>query len=127
MARNYTELEAWGIFIGGFVIAIVLTSIFWAYITLPESNEEKQEYNASKEAENDNQNARLSKPDDFINFCRKVNGRSEWDSSGMKKCIIIDSSEKNLEKNMVIMNLLCKKFNLTMTYGSYGVKCEGKV
>ena len=54
MAKTYTELEAWGIFVGALVIGIVATSIFWAYITVPEnvkniekeinlSDEEKEE------------------------------------------------------------------------------------
>ena len=40
MAKSYTELEAWGIFVGALVIGIVLTSVFWAIITVPE--QEKQ-------------------------------------------------------------------------------------
>ena len=36
MAKTYTELEAWGIFVGALVIGVVLTSAFWAFITIPE-------------------------------------------------------------------------------------------
>ena len=36
MVKTYTELEAWTIFVGALVIGVVLTSVFWAFITIPE-------------------------------------------------------------------------------------------
>ena len=117
MAKTYTELEAWGIFIGALVIGIVLTSVFWAFITLPE-NIKKIE----KEIKNASESIKIEEPDDFIAFCGKVDGVPSWDSNGFRRCAVDKSSEKNL----VVMNLLCKKFNLTLSYGSFGVKCERK-
>ncbi|MEK6984715.1 MAG: hypothetical protein AABX33_09145 [Nanoarchaeota archaeon] len=117
MAKTYTELEAWAIFTGALVIGVVLTSFFWAFITIPED---------VKKIENEIKNATefvgMDKPEDFITFCDKVDGNSNWDNSGFRQCIIKDNSEKNL----IVMNLLCKKFNLSLSYGSFGVKCEGK-
>ena len=36
MAKTYSELEAWAIFVGALIIGIVATSVFWAFITVPE-------------------------------------------------------------------------------------------
>ena len=117
MAKSYTELEAWAIFIGALIIGIVATSIFWAFITIPE--EVKQ---IEKEIKNATETFAVVKPDDFITFCKKVDGIPIWDSQGFRQCAMKDSSEKNL----IVMNLLCRKFNLSLSYGSFGVKCEGK-
>jgi hypothetical protein len=131
MAKTYTELEAWAIFIGALIIGIVLTSVFWAYITIPE--EEKliefelenvvksihEESNATDAAEI----ANIDAPEEFILFCDKLDGVAEWGNAGYRQCIV----KKPTEKNLVVMNLLCKKFNLTLSYGSFGVKCEGTV
>ena len=124
MAKTYTELEAWGIFVGALIIGVVLTSVFWAYITIPEDIKkiEKEIKNVSKTA-NLSESINIEKPNDFITFCDKVNGDSDWDNAGFRQCVVKDSSEKNL----VVMGLLCKKFNLSLSYGSFGVKCEGKV
>ena len=115
MAKNYTELEAWAIFVGALVIGIVGTSVFWAYITIPENVK-----NIEKEIKNATEPVSLEKPDGFISFCKQVDGTPNWDSKGFRQCIVSDTSEKNI----VLMNFLCKKFNLTLSYGSYGVKCE---
>ena len=118
MAKTYSELEAWAIFIGALIIGIVLTSLFWAFITIPEDvNDIKQEI------KNATDSVSMQKPEDFITFCKKVDGISNWDNNGFKQCITKDPSEKNL----IIMDLLCKKFNLSLSYGSFGVKCEGKI
>ena len=119
MAKTYSELEAWTIFIGALVIGVVLTSMFWAFITIPEDvkNIEKEIKNATK-----TETINIEKPEDFINFCKKVDGIANWDDTGFRQCIVKDS-----EKNLIVMNLLCKKFNLTLSYGSFGVRCEGKV
>ena len=118
MAKTYNELEAWAIFIGALVIGVVLTSVFWAYITIPE-NVKKIE----KEIKNATESINMEKPDDFITFCRQVDGVPNWDSKGFRQCIVQDSSEKNL----IVMDLLCRKFNLSLSYGSFGVKCERKI
>ena len=117
MAKTYTELEAWGIFFGALVIGVVLTSLFWAFITVPEDVK-----NIEKEIKNASESINIKKPSDFIAFCEKIDGVSNWDNSGLRQCVVQDYSEKNL----VVMNLLCKKFNLSLSYGSFGVKCEGK-
>ena len=117
MAKTYTELEAWAIFVGAFIIGVVLTSVFWAFITIPE-NVKKIE----KEIESANETFNIEKPSDFITFCDKIDGVPNWDNKGFKQCVVKDTSEKNL----IVMNLLCKKFNLSLNYGSFGVKCEGK-
>ena len=117
MAKTYTELEAWAIFIGALVIGVVVTSVFWALITVPEDVKKIE-----KEIKNASEPVNVQKPNEFITFCNKVDGASNWDNSGFKQCTIDDSSEKNI----VVMNLLCKKFNLTFSYGSFGVKCEGR-
>jgi len=117
MAKTYTELEAWAIFIGALVIGVVLTSVFWAYITIPE--------NVSKiksEIKNATASIGIEKPSDFISFCRQVDGVPSWDNKGFRQCTVPDSSEKNL----VLMDFLCRKFNLSLSYGSFGVKCERK-
>ncbi|HLC60842.1 MAG TPA: hypothetical protein VJJ52_05425 [Candidatus Nanoarchaeia archaeon] len=118
MAKNYSELEAWGIFAGALVIGVVLTSLFWAYITI--SPEDKILQNKT---ENLTKSFNAEIPTNFVNFCSEVDGNSSWDSTGFKQCVVAEPSEKNL----VVMQLLCKKFNLTLSYGSFGVKCEGKV
>ena len=118
MAKTYSELEAWAIFIGSLIIGVVLTSLFWAFITVPE-NVKKIE----KEIKNATEPINMEKPNEFIAFCKNVDGIPIWDNKGFRQCIVKDSSEKNL----IVMNLLCKKFNLTLSYGSFGVKCEGKI
>ena len=118
MTKTYTELEAWGIFVGALIIGVVLTSLFWAFITVPESVKKIEQ-----EIKNATEPVSLEKPDDFVTFCKKVDGSPNWDSRGFRQCIVQDSSEKNL----IVMNLLCKKFNLSLIYGSFGVKCEGKI
>ena len=119
MAKSYTELEAWGIFFGALVIGVVLTSVFWAYITIPPEDIklENEIKNASPES------IKVESPEDFVTFCKKVDGISQWDNKGYRQCVVEDTSEKNL----IVMNLLCKKFNLSLSYGSFGVKCEGKI
>ena len=117
MAKTYSELEAWGIFAGALVIGIVVTSVFWAYITIPAEKKTLQD-----ELKNDTENFNAEIPTNFINFCKQVDGISNWDNTGFRQCTVGDPSEKNL----ITMRLLCKKFNLTLSYGSYGVKCEGK-
>ena len=120
MAKTYSELEAWGIFAGALMIGIVVTSMFWAYITKPEDVKKLEEVLGNATL----QNASLSEmPSKFLLFCDELNGVSIWDSSGFRQCILEDYSGQNLIK----MNLLCKQFNLTLSYGSYGVKCEGTV
>ena len=123
MAKTYTELEAWGIFVGALVIGVVLTSAFWAFITIPEyvKNIEQEIENAS--ATNISEPISIEKPNDFITFCKKVGGISNWDNTGFKQCTVEDTSEKDL----IVMNILCKKYNLSLNYGSFGVKCERKI
>ena len=118
MAKTYSELEAWAIFVGALTIGVVATSVFWAYITIPEDVKKIE-----KEIANATATFNIEKPSDFITFCDKVEGAPNWDDKGFRQCIVKDSSEKNL----IVMNLLCKKFNLSLSYGSFGVKCEGKV
>jgi len=118
MAKTYSELEAWAIFFGTLVIGIVLTSLFWAFITIPEDIK-----NIEKDIKNVSESIRIEAPNDFITFCTKVDGVPNWDNTGYRQCIVKGTSEKNL----IVMNLLCKKFNLTLSYGSFGVKCEGKI
>lgn len=120
MAKTYTELEAWGIFFGALVIGVVVTSVFWAYLTVPQEEKEIQSEIKNATEANRTDILAMQKPDDFVSFCRKVDGASAWDNSGYRQCVIRNPSEKN----MIVMNLLCKKFNLTLTYGSFGVKCE---
>ena len=117
MAKTYTELEAWAIFIGALVIGVVLTSVFWAYITIPEDAKK-----IGNQTKNSTESINMEKPDDFIKFCRQVDGVPNWDNKGFRQCIVQDSSEKNL----IVMNFLCRKFNLSLSYGSFGVKCERK-
>ena len=118
MAKTYTELEAWGIFVGALVIGVVLTSLFWAFITVPEDVKKIE-----REIKNASATVDIQKPTDFVTFCDKVDGTSSWDNIGFRQCIVKETSEKNL----IVMSLLCKKFNLSLSYGSYGVKCEGKI
>ena len=118
MAKNYTELEAWGIFFGALVIGVVLTSLFWAFITAPQSVK-----GVEKEIKNVSDSVIIKNPSEFVTFCEKIYGISNWDSNGFRQCVLNDYSEKNL----TVMNLLCKKFNLSLSYGSFGVKCEGKI
>jgi len=117
MAKTYTELEAWAIFTGALIIGVVITSVFWAYITIPENVKK-----IGKEIKNATESINMEKPDEFITFCRQVDGTPNWDSKGFRQCTVQDSSEKNL----IVMDLLCRKFNLSLSYGSFGVKCERK-
>ena len=123
MAKTYTELEAWGIFVGALIIGVVLTSVFWAFITVPKEIKKIDKEIKNATANNATEVVSMQKPDDFISFCKKVDGLSAWNNAGFRQCTVKDPSEKNL----ITMNLLCKKFNLTLSYGSFGVKCEGKV
>ena len=118
MAKTYTELEAWAIFIGALVIGVVLTSVFWAYITIPEDAKK-----IGNQTKNLTESINMEKPNDFIAFCKQVDGVPNWDNKGFRQCIVQDSSEKNL----IVMDFLCKKFNLSLSYGSFGVKCERKI
>ena len=118
MAKTYSELEAWAIFIGTLIIGVVVTSLFWAFITIPEDVKKIE-----KEIKNVSEYIKIEAPNDFITFCKKVDGSPNWDNNGFRQCVVDDTSEKNL----IVMNLLCKKFNLTLSYGSFGVKCEGKI
>ena len=118
MAKTYTELEAWAIFVGALVIGIVLTSVFWAFITVPEDVKKIEQ-----EIKNATEAVQIEAPNEFVTFCKKVDGISSWDNAGFRQCVVKDSSEKNL----IVMNLLCKKFNLSLSYGSFGVRCEGKI
>ena len=120
MAKNYTELEAWGIFIGALVIGIVLTSVFWAFITVPDT-EKKIAEEIKQAGANSSGAMNIEEPKEFVTFCRQIDGSYRWDNTGLRECTVTDTSEKNL----IVMNLLCKKFNLSMSYGSYGIKCEG--
>jgi len=117
MAKTYSELEAWAIFFGALIIGVVATSVFWAFITTPETVKkiESEIHNASLDM-------KMEKPADFITFCQKVDGISNWNNNGFRSCVVEEPSEKNL----IVMNLLCKKFNLSLSYGSFGVKCEGR-
>ncbi len=121
MAKSYSELEAWGIFVGALVIGVVLTSVFWAIITVPE--QEKKITKQIEEAKSTNHSFLISEPSEFVTFCKKVDGSYRWDNTGMRECTVSDVSEKNV----MVMDLLCKTFNLSLSYGSYGVKCEGTV
>ena len=124
MAKTYTELEAWGIFVGALVMGIVLTSVFWAFITVPKNTRDiTKEIENKSSAKNISKMLNIEMPNDFITFCREIDGTSNWDNTGFRQCTVGDSSEKNL----IVMNILCKKFNLSISYGSFGVKCEGKV
>ena len=122
MAKTYSELEAWGIFFGALIIGIVLTSVFWAFITVPEEAK-KIEQAIINESKANNSNFQLVRPTDFERFCATVDGTATWDNSGFRQCLKEDYTQKDL----IAMNLLCKTFNLTMSYGSYGVKCEGQI
>ena len=117
MAKTYSELEAWAIFIGSLIIGVVLTSLFWAFITVPEDVKKIE-----NEIKNATESISMEKPNEFITFCKNVDGTPTWDNKGLRQCIVGDSSEKNL----IVMNLLCKKYNLTLSYGSFGVKCGKK-
>lgn len=122
MAKTYTELEAWAIFAGALIIGIVLTSVFWAFITTPE-DVKSIETEVKNATEANLTEFKIDAPNEFISFCKNVDGDSGWDNTGFRQCIVRQASEKNL----IVMNLLCKKFNLTLSYGSFGVKCEGKI
>ena len=115
MAKTYTELEAWAIFIGALITGVVLTSLFWAIITVPEEVK-----NIEKEIKNASESVIISEPKDFVAFCKQIGGISKWDSNGFKQC----SSDDYTQKNLIMMKLLCQKFNLSLSYGSFGVKCE---
>lgn len=117
MARStYTAPEAWAIFAGGLVIGIVVTSFFWAYITIPDEVKDLK-----KGAREQPQQIELQKPADFIKFCEELDGTPEWDSRGFRSCAL-DSTD---EKDVVVMSVFCRKFELNLSYGSYGVKCDG--
>ena len=123
MAKNYTELEPWAIFIGALTIGVVLTSLFWAFITPAEVQKIEKEISNATKSQAVSVSMTLEKPEDFIAFCKAINGIPEWDSRGMRQCSREDFSEKSLS----VMNFFCKKFNLSLSYGSFGIKCEGKV
>ena len=97
MAKTYSELEAWAIFAGALIIGIVLTSLFWAFITFPEDVKKIE-----KEIKNASEAISIETPSDFIIFCRKVDGASTWDNKGFRQCIIKDPSEKNLDRKRVV-------------------------
>ena len=120
MSKTYTELEAWAIFAGALIIGIVLTSLFWAYITIPSETRKIENEIINSSAKN--LSGQIVIPSDFVKFCKTVDGVSNWDNSGFRQCALADTSDKNL----IVMGFLCKKFNLTLSYGSFGVKCEGK-
>ena len=120
MAKTYTEFEAWAIYAGGLIIGIVATSVFWAYITVPEARKTENELSNTTSK---NLSESVTIPNEFISFCKSIDGATNWDNTGFRQCIVADTSEKNL----IVMNFLCKKYNLTLSYGSFGVKCEGKV
>ena len=111
---TYTAAETWSIFAGGLIIGIVLTSFFWAYITIPD------EVKTLKEEAKSADSLSLEKPAEFINFCEELDGKAEWDSQGYRSC----SMESTDDKEVLIMSVFCKKFELNMSYGSYGVRCE---
>lgn len=117
MAKTYTELEAWAIFIGAIIIGVVLTSLFWAYITIPENVKQIE-----REIKSINLSETVIIPTDFVKFCKDIDGKAAWDDTGFRQCLIEDSSEKDL----IAMKLLCAKYNLSLSYGSFGVKCEGR-
>ena len=117
MSKSYTEMEAWGIFVGALIIGIVLTSIFWAFITKP-----KTEVQDEKSLEKNNESITVMVPEEFLKTCNKMRGEPKWDNSGFRQCSIEDFTDKDI----ISMNLLCKRYNLSLTYGSFGVKCEGK-
>ncbi len=105
MAKTYTELEAWAIFVGALIIGVVATSVFWAFITIPEDVKKIE-----KEIENATEAISIEKPNEFITFCDKVDGIPNWDNAGFRQCVVKDPSEKNL----IVMNLLCKICNTEM-------------
>lgn len=120
MSKTYTELEAWAIFVGALIIGVVLTSLFWAFITVPE---EVKTINKEIQSAAKNLSEAIIIPNDFVLFCKEIDGTPNWDNTGLRQCVKEDTSEKSL----TAMNLLCKKFNLSLSYGSFGVKCEGRV
>ena len=122
MAKTYTELEAWAIFAGALIIGIVLTSVFWAYITIPKDAEKTEKGIVNSSVKNLSESVTI--PSDFITFCKTIDAVPNWDNSGFRQCTLADNTS---EKNLIVMKFLCKKFNLTLSYGSFGVKCEGKV
>ena len=83
MAKTYTELEAWAIFIGALVIGIVLTSVFWAYITIPEDIKK-----IGNQTTNATESINIEKPNDFVTFCKQVDGVPNWDRKGFRQCIV---------------------------------------
>ena len=64
MAKTYTELEAWGIFVGALIVGVVVTSLFWAFITVPEDAELNKEIKNASESLDDPIN--INMPNDFI-------------------------------------------------------------
>ena len=81
MAKTYTELEAWAIFIGALVIGVVLTSLFWAYITIPD--EVKQIEKEIKSSQNSSETVII--PADFVTFCEDIDGAANWDDTGFRQ------------------------------------------
>lgn len=116
MAKNtYTAAEAWAVFFGGLLIGIVVTSFFWAYITVP-----KEVFNLDDGEIEKLESVEIIKPVEFINFCEGVKGKAEWDDTGYRSCSLSSTDQKDV----VVMSVFCKKFNLTMSYGSFGVECQ---
>lgn len=109
----YTPTEAWAVLFGGLLMGIVITSFFWAYITVPQEvfNFDEVEEVGSIE---------IIKPVEFINFCEGVKGKAVWDDTGYRSCSLTSTDQKDV----VVMSVFCKKFNLTISYGSFGVKCQ---
>jgi len=114
--HTYSAAEAWAIFFGGLIIGVVLTSFFWAYITIPEELR-----NIDEEVIEEIGPVEFVKPIEFINFCKNVKGHPEWDNTGYRECIL-DSTD---EKDVIVMSVFCRKFDLNMSYGSFGIKCQG--
>ena len=49
----------------------------------------------------------MSIPSDFDKFWKTVDGVSNWDNAGFRQSTLADTSDKNL----IVMEFLCKKFN----------------
>ena len=91
MAKYYTELEAWSIFVGALVIGVVLTSLFWAYITVP-----SEVKNIEKEINKANETINIEKPDDFVM-------KSVVNKSG-NKVFIIQQTDKKMPLETIAKN-----------------------
>jgi len=116
--RTYTAPEAWAIFAGGLIVGVVFTSFFWAYTSIP------PEVAQIKEEAKNLDTVELTRPIEFVRFCEGLEGKAEWDSEGYRSCSI-DTTDDS--KDVVAMSVFCKKFNLTMSYGSYGVRCHNDI